>query len=462
MEDPGGGISPKRGPCGGSGLKPDADSRNHSYIRSQPATKMDFIVLTAHGVTCKQVAMSMTTSSWLLQPLLQRSSQGVFRRDSLPPTAVSVVASVTLFFILALVCVALRLWSIRLKMKRLTLALSDYAILFASALAAGYLSLSWLVSERGGLGRPAADLTLSEQKLARKAFIVAWFIQGWANSFVRLSILAFFRQIFPGRRFRTVVTIVQIAVIAYLIAITIGFAAICQPFHRNFDITPEQVEYCGNQSLQFLLSAIFNLALDLIIFTLPMPILWNLQMNTRRKVSLIFVFGLGLFVCFATAWRIHQVVFVSTPSAQREFSASVVGDALWSGLEINLGIINACLPLMPPALQQISKAVLPKALHFSRCRSTKDSKSSPTDEKRVSNTILDDNQRWTRLHNPEEDDNDSIDRLGVNTWIDARPMGNNPKDDNLRLSFHLGVDDWEEQHDIQNRSNIYRISFAQV
>ncbi|KAK5633348.1 hypothetical protein RRF57_009062 [Xylaria bambusicola] len=407
------------------------------------------------------VAMSTNPSSWLLQPLLQRS-QGIVRRDRLPPTAISVVASVTLFFILALVCVALRLWSIRLKMKRLTLALSDYAILFASALAAGYLALSWLVSERGGLGRQAAELTLSEQQLARKAFIVAWLIQGWANSFVRLSILAFFRQIFPGRRFHTVVTIVQIAVIAYLIAITIGFAAICQPFHRNFDTTPEQVEYCGNQYLQFLLSAIFNLALDLIIFTLPMPILWNLQMHTRRKISLIFVFGLGLFVCFATAWRIHQVVFVSSPSAQRDFSASVVGDALWSGLEINLGIINACLPLMPPALQQITKAILPKALHLSKCRSTNDSKSLPTDDKRVSNTILGDNQKWTRLHNPEEDDNDYIDRLGASTWMNARPMENIPKD-NFRLSLGLGADDWEDQRNIhKNCSDTCTTPLTQV
>lgn len=111
---------------------------------------------------------------------------------------------------------------------------------------------------------------------------------------MRFSILAFFRQIFPGKRFSVAVTIVQIAVVAYLVAITIGFAAICQPFSRNFDTTPEQVQYCGNQYLQFLLSAIFNLALDLVIFALPMPMLWRLQMHTRRKISLIFIFGLGL------------------------------------------------------------------------------------------------------------------------------------------------------------------------
>ncbi|KAI3318674.1 hypothetical protein HD806DRAFT_511541 [Xylariaceae sp. AK1471] len=320
--------------------------------------------------------------------LLQRSRE-VLRRDRLPPAAVSVVAPITLFFILAITCLGLRLWSIRLK--KTTLRFSDYAILFAAVLAAGYLALTWLVADAGGLGRPAIELSFSEQELSRKAFIVAFLIQGWANSFVRLSILAFFRQIFPGRPFRIAVTAVQAAAVAYLVAITIGFAAICRPFWRNVDITPQQVEYCGNQYLQFLLSAIFNLLLDLLIITLPMPVLWRLQLNTRRKYSLIFVFGLGIFVCFATGWRIYQVVLVSDRNKQKDFAASVVGDALWSGLEINLGIINACLPLMPPALQKLGSIIpFPKRaaalwLTFPTWRSTptKASGSLPLDDKEM-------------------------------------------------------------------------------
>ncbi|KAI1360978.1 hypothetical protein F5Y08DRAFT_348291 [Xylaria arbuscula] len=393
--------------------------------------------------------MLINLSQRLPQPHSQRSLS-VPRSGHLSPAAVSVVASVTLFFTLALVCVGLRLWSIRLR--KLTLQISDYAILFASVLAAGYLSITWLVSERGGLGRPAAELMLAEQELARKAFIVAWFIQGWANSFVRFSILAFFRQIFPGQRFRIAVTITQIAVVSYLVAITIGFAAICQPFSRNFDTTPEQVKYCGNQYLQFLLSAIFNLTLDLIIFGLPMPMLWRLQMHTRRKISLIFIFGLGLFVCFATAWRIHQVIFVSRPSAQREFSASVVGDALWSGLEINLGIINACLPLMPPALQQIGKTILPKTLHFSKWRSSKYlgsvSRSFSTAGKRVSDAVLNDNHKCAHHRNPE-DGNRSINSEESIIWMNARSSTGG-----FRLSLRLGADDWEEEQTIKTNRNI--------
>jgi hypothetical protein len=61
------------------------------------------------------------------------------------------------------------------------------------------------------------------------------------------------------------------------------------------------------------------------------------------------------------------------------FTITVVDDALWSGLEINLGIINACLPTMPPALQRIFKTPFLKLLSFSTRRPSKPSKFSSTD-----------------------------------------------------------------------------------
>ena len=153
-------------------------------------------------------------------------------------------------------------------------------------------------------------------------------------------------------------------------------------------------------------------------------------------------------VCFATAWRIHQVIFVSSPSAQREFSSSVVGDALWSGLEINLGIINACLPLIPPALQQIGKHILPKALHLSKWRSTKDSRSLPRtlpiDVKRVSNATSDNNQKLTDLRSSRGGDESMISEE-FNISMDARST----EDFSLggfRWPSRFGVDDWEDQH----------------
>lgn len=83
-------------------------------------------------------------------------------------------------------------------------------------------------------------------------------------------------------------------------------------------------------------------------------------------------------VCFATAWRTYNVIEFSKPASRMNFTMTVVEDALWSGLEINLGIINACLPVMPPALQHIFNTPFLRLLTFSTWRSSKPSAYSST------------------------------------------------------------------------------------
>lgn len=61
------------------------------------------------------------------------------------------------------------------------------------------------------------------------------------------------------------------------------------------------------------------------------------------------------------------------------FTVTVIEDALWSGLEINLGIINACLPVMHPALQKVFGVPLSKLLSLtSTWRSSKSTFWGPT------------------------------------------------------------------------------------
>lgn len=60
------------------------------------------------------------------------------------------------------------------------------------------------------------------------------------------------------------------------------------------------------------------------------------------------------------------------------FTVAIIDDALWSGLEITLGIINACLPVVQPAAKLIYNTSFFQFLSFtsSRSRSLKDSKTS--------------------------------------------------------------------------------------
>jgi hypothetical protein len=109
---------------------------------------------------------------------------------------------------------------------------------------------------------------------------------------VRLSFLDLLRRIFKVKKFEYAVWVMMGFTIAYGVACFITFFALCRPFAYNWDPTIPGGE-CGDRNLPFLLSAIFNFALDFAMIILPMPVLWHLQMSTSRKWALTAVFATG-------------------------------------------------------------------------------------------------------------------------------------------------------------------------
>ncbi|PQE13588.1 integral membrane protein [Rutstroemia sp. NJR-2017a BVV2] len=319
------------------------------------------------------------------------------------PRAVLLIGPVTVFYFLGVVAIILRIWARYLT--KVSWRLSDYAVIIAFFFGTGYVAICWIAADRGALGYPVTRVAVPEQILIRKVFFAGWLFQSWANSFIRLSILDFMLKVFPVKKFRRFVYFLQGATIAYLVACTIVWFAICRPFRYNWLLGPTTRKHCGNLSVNFLLSAIFNIILDVCIIVLPMPMLWKLHMNTHKKVALSFVFGLGIFVCFATGWRTYNVVVFSRPEDQINFTASIIEDALWSGLEITLGIINACLPVIQPAAQRLCNFSFLRLITSSTKASTKQSHISagpPSNYSRFTS--------WVRLGNPKDEPKGGIQR----------------------------------------------------
>ena len=77
----------------------------------------------------------------------------------------------------------------------------------------------------------------------------------------------------------------------YTIFIIISSLAICHPYSYFWD--KSQNGLCGHQEALYMTGAIFSLLLDVTVVVLPMPMLWGLQMATRKKVALTGVSGIG-------------------------------------------------------------------------------------------------------------------------------------------------------------------------
>lgn len=84
----------------------------------------------------------------------------------------------------------------------------------------------------------------------------------------------------------------MIANLVNFVAVTVTSFLICQPL--TYVYVPVGDGYCGNVKTFETYMAASSLVLDGVIVALPMPLLWNLQMDPRRKWGLSTLFGLGI------------------------------------------------------------------------------------------------------------------------------------------------------------------------
>lgn len=67
----------------------------------------------------------------------------------------------------------------------------------------------------------------------------------------------------------------------------------CNPIPANWDVLITDAK-CINKFMLDVVTAIVNTISDLIIWILPLPTIWNLQMNRTKKISISVIFSAGL------------------------------------------------------------------------------------------------------------------------------------------------------------------------
>ena len=113
-----------------------------------------------------------------------------------------------------------------------------------------------------------------------------------ANTLIKTSILHFYNTMFGmSNFFRNTVFTLAAMVVCFGIGTILQEALLCRPFAKNWN--PLLPGTCGSTSATILAEAIINMLLDVAIFSLPMPLLWGLQMARRKKIKLTIIFGLG-------------------------------------------------------------------------------------------------------------------------------------------------------------------------
>ncbi|MCJ1326381.1 hypothetical protein MMC10_003045 [Thelotrema lepadinum] len=149
--------------------------------------------------------------------------------------------------------------------------------------------------------------------------------------------------------------------LAFYLALTLVEIFACQPFNKIWD--PLVTDgWCVNYiSLEFYASLI-NTISDLVIFVLPQLVIWRLHMSLRRKVALSSLFVIGVVAVTASIVRLAYTIILFT-STDTSYYFHFAGT--WSIPEVALGIVVACLPMLPKFFQSMNQGSIVTRLGYS-------------------------------------------------------------------------------------------------
>ena len=88
---------------------------------------------------------------------------------------------------------------------------------------------------------------------------------------------------------------------------------------------------------------------DIAILILPMHPVWHLRIPQAQKLAVMGIFLLGGFVCIASIVRLYYLDRISNSDP----TWTTFNAATWSTVEVCLGVVSACLPVMSPLFRSV-------------------------------------------------------------------------------------------------------------
>ncbi|KAH8667988.1 hypothetical protein BGZ60DRAFT_41417 [Tricladium varicosporioides] len=194
-----------------------------------------------------------------------------------------------------------------------------------------------------GFGQHTYYLTTKQVSHALEFFYVAELFYIVSITLTKCSLLLFFNRIFPSKKHRTIIYSMMGFVVVSNFALLMALMFQCVPFHgvwTNWMYKVPPVK-CINTFAAIYVAAALSIFHDLAILCFPIPILWSLNLAWQKKANLLVMFSVGSFVIICSLLRLPSLMKMGGSSDPSYDQAPV---AVWTDLEIAVGIICGCLP----------------------------------------------------------------------------------------------------------------------
>ncbi|KAK1457738.1 hypothetical protein CMEL01_15721 [Colletotrichum melonis] len=169
--------------------------------------------------------------------------------------------------------------------------IDDFLIFFAWVCSIVMQSVQiWSISI-GGLGHHAFEMSIQiyEKHMLSSYIVAPLFIT--CNGLTKTSLLTAYLNISPQRWYRNAILTAIAMVAAYTVIIASLLLFHCQPIRTNWD--PYTSGTCLNSAVLYMAIAVSNIVSDVVLFIIPIPMVFRLQMRPAVKVGAVLMFGIG-------------------------------------------------------------------------------------------------------------------------------------------------------------------------
>ncbi|KAL9594894.1 MAG: hypothetical protein Q9219_006771 [cf. Caloplaca sp. 3 TL-2023] len=215
-----------------------------------------------------------------------------------------------------------------------------------------------------GCGKHLLVLDMRDIVAFSKAFFATTVIFPVGCVALKFSILFFYHRIFATRKFTLWCVAIAVVTTAWFIAFIVSQFLTCRPLPCYWDKTIPNCKCINAVHVGFYITSPPDILTNIAILILPIPWLWGLHLQTKKKVALTCIFVLGSFSVLGSILRIPFLADLNF----NDISYTVVNSGLWLNVELAIGILSASLPLMRPLVS----GAFPSEIRsrFSRSRTT--------------------------------------------------------------------------------------------
>ncbi|KAK1566070.1 uncharacterized protein LY79DRAFT_529490 [Colletotrichum navitas] len=269
----------------------------------------------------------------------------------------TILGVVISFAVLSWLCVAFRM-HVRIKMVR-SLGWDDFFVIL-SLLSITTGSVGVCVSTKYGLGRHIGTLSAYEVKAYLRTFYVANGTYQISTALMKISLLFQYLRIYDQPSFIRRACIFTLVVVAvWAIPYTVVSWIPCMPVQAYWDWSIPATRWAYGSldakvfSTTYESHAAVNIALDLLVLMLPVPLYFEPNMPLRSRLGLLVLLSMGIAVnCVSVARYVTILQHKSATYPTIDFPWYAPVSIVLACVEVDLAMVTSSIPIFWPVIRQ--------------------------------------------------------------------------------------------------------------